>query len=105
MNNLTSILGKIVNITKRGVCVMALVLLFLAVGVDSKPSLEARTQESPPMGDTDTNTAEVEVAPAEIIAPATATLSPEPNADWWNKEKVTVTLVARMKAHRIKKAS
>jgi hypothetical protein len=99
MNNPTSILRRIVNITERCVCVSALVLMFLAVGVDSKSSREVRAQESPPIDTTDTSTAEMKVALTETISPSTATLSPEPNADGWNKDKVPVTLVARMKAH------
>ncbi len=99
MNNLTSILGKIVNITKRGVCVMALVLLFLAVGVGGVPSRETRAQESPPMDAIDTSMAEVEVVPTGTIVPTTATVSPGPSADGWNKDMATVTLRARYKTH------
>jgi hypothetical protein len=99
MNNPTSIFGKTVSRTKRCVCVSALVLLFLAVGVDSKSSREAGAQGSFPTGATDTSTSEVEVVPPEIISPTTATPSPEPNADGWNEEKVPVTLVARHKTH------
>lgn len=63
MNNPTSILGasstanwrcrKEESITKRCVCALALVLLFLAVAVGSMPSRQARLQESPPMGPQD----------------------------------------------------
>jgi len=118
MNNPTSILGKTVNITERCVCVLALVLLFLAVGVGGMPSRDARTQESSPLGpvlfnngltpqtmaDLDTSTAEVNVAPTETLAP-TATLSPQLSADGWNKDKVTVILIARMKTHSTTKVS
>ena len=78
MNNSTSILGETVEITKRCVCVLALVLVFLAVGVVGVPSREARAQESCPMG---------------------ATVSPEPNADGGNNCEATVTLRARFKTH------
>ena len=98
MNNPTSILGRTVNRTKRWVCVLALVLVFLAVGVGGLPSREARALEPPLMAATDTSTAEVEVAPTETIAP-TATVSPEPNADGWNNDKATVTIRARFKTH------
>ena len=99
MNNPTSTLGRTVKVMKRWVCATALVLLFLAVGVGGVPSHEARAQGSPSMDATDTSTAEVEVAPTATIAPITATVSPEPNADGWNKGMATVTLSARFKAH------
>ena len=99
MNNPTSIPGRTVKVMKRWVCVMALVLLFLAVGVGGVPSHEARAQGSPSMDATDTSTAEVEVAPTETIVPTTATVSPGPVADGWNKDIATVTLRARYKTH------
>jgi hypothetical protein len=99
MNNPTSIPGRTVKVMKRWVCVMALVLLFLAVGVGGVPSHEARAQGSPSMDATDTSTAEVEVAPTESIAPTAATVSPDPSANGWNKDMTTVTLRARYKAH------
>ena len=62
MNNPTSILeqaqrrigaagkwGAMVTTTRRCVCALALMLLFLAVGVGSALSGEARTQESLPL--------------------------------------------------------
>jgi hypothetical protein len=99
MNNPTSIPGRTVKVMKRWVCVMALVLLFLAVGVGGVPSHEARAQGSPSMDATDTSTAEVEVAPTESIAPTAATVSPDPSANGWNKDMATVTFRARYKAH------
>jgi hypothetical protein len=113
MNNPTSILGKTVNITIRCVCVSALVLLFLAVGVSGMPGRDARTQESPPMdsvlvnngpalhtmADPDTSTAEVKGATTET--PATHS----PSADRWNKDEVRVILIARFKTHSITKPS
>jgi hypothetical protein len=46
-------------------------------------------------GATDTTTTKVRVAPTETVPPTiTATLSPEPNAEGWNKDEVTVTLSA-----------
>jgi hypothetical protein len=41
--------GAMVTTTRRCVCVLALVLLFLAVGVSSVPSHEARAQKSLPL--------------------------------------------------------
>ena len=99
MNNPTSTLGRTVKVMKRWVCVTALVLLFLAVGVGGVPSHEARAQGSPSMDATDCNTAEVEVAPTETIVPTTATVSPDPSADGWNKDMATVTSRARYKTH------
>ena len=99
MNNPTSTLGKIVNTTKRCVCVLALVLVFLAVGVGGAPSREARAQESLPMDATYTSAAGVEVVPTETIAPTTVTVSPDPSANRWNKDSAMVTLSARFKAH------
>jgi hypothetical protein len=99
MNNPTSIPGRTVKVMKRCVCVLALVLLFLAVGIDSFPSHGARAQGSPSMDATDTSTAEVEVAPTESIAPTAATVSPDPSANGWNKDMATVTFRARYKAH------
>jgi hypothetical protein len=99
MNNPTSTLGRTVKVMKRWVCVTALVLLFLAVGVGGVSSHEARAQGSPSMDATDCNTAEVEVAPTETIVPTTATVSPDPSADGWNKDMATVTSRARYKTH------
>ena len=99
MNTTTSILGETVSRTKRWVCVLALVLVFLAVGIGGVPSREARAQESPPMDATDTTTAEVEVAPTETIVPNTVTVSPDPRADGRNKDMATVTIQARYKTH------
>ena len=99
MNNPTSTLGRTVKVMKRLVCMMALVLLFLAVGVGGVPSRETRAQESPLMDAIDTSTAEVEVVPTETIVPTTATVSPDPSADGWNKDMATVTSRARYKTH------
>jgi hypothetical protein len=99
MNNPTSILGRTVKVMKRCVCMLALVLVVMAVGVGGVPSHGARAQGSPSMDATDTSTAGVEVAPTESIAPTTATVSPDPSADGWNKDMATVTIRARYKAH------
>ncbi len=99
MNNPTSILGATTNLTKRCVCVLALVLVFLAAGVGGVPSSKVLAQEPSLMDTTDTNTAEVEGAPTESIAPTAATVSPGPSADGWNKDMATVTLRARYKTH------
>jgi len=51
------------------------------------------------MDATDTSTAEVELAPTDSTALTTATASPDPSADGWNKDMATVTIRARYKAH------
>ncbi len=99
MNNPTSIPGRTAKPMKRRVCVLAVVLVFLAVGVGGVPSREARAQGSPPMDTTDTSTAEVQIAPTGSIASTATTVSPEPSADGWNKDMATVTIQARYKAH------
>jgi hypothetical protein len=78
--------GEIVTTTRRGVYVLVLVALFLTVEVEGKPGR-------------DTSTAEVRLPPTGNIAPTTATLSPEPNAEGRNKDVAKVTLVARYKVH------
>jgi hypothetical protein len=46
-------------------------------------------------GATDTSTTKIKVAPTETVAPTTTvTFSPEPNAEGWNKDDVTVSLSA-----------
>jgi hypothetical protein len=65
------------------VCVLALILLFLTVGVGVR-SISA---------------AEARFAPTGIVAPNTATLSPDPNSDGGNEDVALVTLRARFKAH------
>jgi hypothetical protein len=65
------------------VCVLALILLFLTVGVGVR-SISA---------------AEARFAPTGIVAPNTATLSPDPNSDGGNEDLAQVTLRARFKAH------
>ena len=99
MNNPTLILERTVKVMKRCVCVLALVLVFMAIGVGDVPSHEARAQGFPFIDATDSSTAEVEVAPTESIAPTAATVSPDPSADGWNKDMATVTIQARYKAH------
>jgi hypothetical protein len=99
MNNPTSILGQTANPTKRRVCVLASVLVLLAAGLGGVPGSEALAQGSPPMTATDTNTAEVEVAPTKTIAPTAATASLDLRADGWNKDEATVTIQVRHKAH------
>jgi hypothetical protein len=100
MNNPTSIPGRTAKLMKRRVCVLALVLVFLAAGVGGVLPLEAGAQESSPSEATDTSTAEVELAPTETIAPtAVATVLPDRSADGWNKDMATVTIQARHKTH------
>lgn len=65
------------------VCVLALILLFLTVGVGVR-SISA---------------AEARFAPTGIVAPNTATLSPDPNSDGGNEDVAQVTSRARFKAH------
>ena len=79
--------GETVNTTRHRVCVLALVLLFLALEAGSMPSRDA-------------STAEVRVASTGTIAPTT-TLSPKPSAEGWAKDKATGTLAARFKTHSV----
>ena len=65
------------------VCVLALILLFLTVGVGVR-SISA---------------AEARFAPTGIVAPNTATLSRDPNPDGWNEDMARVALSARFKTH------
>ena len=93
MNNPTSILeqaqrrigaaGMMGRVRGAIVCVLALILLFLTVGVGVR-SISA---------------AEARFAPTGIVAPNTATLSPDPNSDGGNEDVALVTLRARFKAH------
>ncbi len=99
MNNPTSILGRTVKVMKRCVCVLALVLVFMAVGVGGVPSHGARAEGSPSMDATDISTAGMEVAPTASTAPTTARVSPDPSTDGRNKDMATVTIQARYKAH------
>jgi len=68
------------------VCVLALILLFLTVGAGVRL-------------DRDTSTAEARFAPTGILAPTTATLSPDPSSDGGNEDVAQVTSRARFKAH------
>ena len=68
------------------VCVLALILLLLTVGVG------VRTNR-------DISTVEARFAPTGIVAPTTATLSPDPNSDRGNEDVAQVTSRARFKAH------
>ena len=94
MNNPTPILeqakrrigtaGMMGRVRGAIVCVLALILLFLTVGVGVR-SISA---------------AEARFAPTGIVAPNTATLSPDPNSDGGNEDVAQVTLLrARFKAH------
>jgi hypothetical protein len=80
--------SETVTSTKRSVCVLVLVALFLTAGVGGRPGR-------------DTSAAEVLVPPTGNTA-STATLSPKPNPDGRNKDVAKVTLVARFKAHSTK---
>jgi hypothetical protein len=68
------------------VCVLALILLFLTVGVGVRSY-------------SDINTAEARVAPTGIVAPTIATLSPDTNAYGGNEDVAQVTSRARFKVH------
>jgi hypothetical protein len=68
------------------VCVLALILLFLTVGVGAGSNRDISTQEAT-------------VAPTGIVAPTTATLSADPNSDEGNEDVAQVTSRARFKAH------
>jgi len=68
------------------VCVLALILLFLTVGVGVRSY-------------SDINTAEARVAPTGIVAPTIATLSPDTNSYGGNEDVAQVTSRARFKAH------
>jgi hypothetical protein len=68
------------------VFVLALILLFLIVGVGVRSNR-------------DISAAEARFAPTGIVAPNTATLSPDPNSDGGNEDVAQVTLRARFKAH------
>jgi hypothetical protein len=74
-----------VNSTKRSMCVLALVILLLTVGVGGSLSRE-------------TSAAVARVLPTGNFA-TVAAFSPEPNADGWNNDMATVTLSARYKGH------
>ena len=67
-------------------CVLALILLFLTVGVGVRSY-------------SDINTAEAGVAPTGIVAPTIATLSPDTNSYGGNEDVAQVTSRARFKAH------
>jgi hypothetical protein len=100
MNNLSVIRERTARLTKRRVCVLALVLL-LALGSGGLPNREARAQEDiVPVDATDTSTAELEAVSSATIVPTTAAVSPDPNTNnRWNKDTATVTLSARFKGH------
>jgi hypothetical protein len=68
------------------VCVLALILLFLTVGVGVRSKY-------------DVSTAEARFALTGIVAPTTATLSPDPNSDGSNEDVAQVISRARFKAH------
>jgi hypothetical protein len=74
------------RVSGKIMCVLALVLLSLTVGAGVR-------------SDRDISTAEARFAPTGIVAPTTATLSPDPNADGGNENVAQVTSRARFKAH------
>jgi hypothetical protein len=78
--------GMVRRVSRKIMCVLALVLLFLTVGVGVRSNH-------------DISTAEARFAPSGIVAPTTATLSPDPNSDGGNEDVALVTSRARFKAH------
>ena len=76
-----------------------MVLVFIDAGDGDIPSLESRALALPPVDAAVTSTADVEVAPTELIVTTAATVSPEPNAAGWTRDKATATLQARFKTH------
>ena len=78
--------GGMMRRVRGEILLLAIILLFLTVGVGVRSSR-------------DISTAETRVAPTGIVAPTTATLSPDPNSDGGNEDVAQVTSRARFKAH------
>ena len=78
--------GGMMRRVRAGNVLLALILLLLSVGVGGKSNR-------------DIGTVEPRVAPTGIVAPTTATLSPDPNSDGGNEDMALVTSRARFKAH------
>jgi hypothetical protein len=74
------------RVSGKIMCALALVVLILTVGVGVGSYSEI-------------STAEARFAPTGIVAPTTATLSPDPNSDGGNEDVAQVTSKARFKAH------
>jgi hypothetical protein len=74
------------RVSGKIMCVLALVLLFLTLGAGVR-------------SDRDISTAEAKFTPSGIVAPTTATLSPDPNSDGGKEDVAQVTSRARFKAH------
>ena len=78
--------GGMMRRVRAGIVLLALILLLLSVGVGEKSNR-------------DIGTVEPRVAPTGIVAPTTATLSPDPNSYGGNEDVAQVTSRARFKAH------
>ena len=78
--------GGMMRRVRGGIVLLALILLLLSVGVGVRSNR-------------DISTVEERVATTGIVAPTTATLSPDPNSDGGNEDMALVTSRARFKAH------
>ena len=78
--------GGIMRRVRGGIVLLALILLLLSVGVGGKSNR-------------DISKVEARVAPTGIVAPTTATLSPDPNSHGGIEDMALVTSSARFKAH------
>ena len=78
--------GGMMRRVRGGIVLLALILLLLSVGVGVRSNRVISTVEE-------------RVATTGIVAPTTATLSPDPNSDGGNEDMALVTSRARFKAH------
>ena len=78
--------GGMMRRVRGGIVMLALILLLLSVGVGVRSNRVISTVEE-------------RVATTGIVAPTTATLSPDPNSDGGNEDMALVTSRARFKAH------
>ena len=78
--------GGMMRRVRGGIVLLALILLLLSVGVGVRSNRVISTVEE-------------RVATTGIVAPTTATLSPDPNSDGENEDMALVTSRARFKAH------
>ncbi len=78
--------GGMMRRVRGGIVLLALILLLLSVGVGVRSNRVISTVEE-------------RVATTGILAPTTATLSPDPNSDGGNEDMALVTSRARFKAH------
>ncbi len=78
--------GGMMRRVRGGIVLLALILLLSSVGVGVRSNRVISTVEE-------------RVATTGILAPTTATLSPDPNSDGGNEDMALVTSRARFKAH------